>query len=497
MDSLERIIKSLSKDDTQNLKKYIIRKSKTLERKDILLFNLIASEDTIPSKEIAEKIYGSYKKDAYHQLRKVLYTHIEDFVRQQNLENDETFLIMRYITLAKYMFSKNLSKIGWKYLLNAEEQAIKTEQFDLLNHIYYIQLEITYRQDAPEISEIIEKREDNLSLATGDSNLNIVLNRLRCDIRTSRNKPLPDLDQLIEKYLKKYNIKTKIYREPKLAFSIFLILAKPMMERKEYGSLELFLIKVFNELCEADAFKMHNHYHKLRILQVIINVKTKLRKFSEAEKFVEILKGELDKYGKKHANLILTFAPPIADLYNYQGKIKEAIEVLEDIMDNPPYALTEIENINYQVNLATLYFQNKDYLAAQFGFLMIKKLDKIFEKKLGHFRYLIKCLTDCIIHFEVGDNAYVSEKCKYIKRKFKVQLKSTEYSREKTFLDILTKLYKKPQIVGDEDFQDAVNSFIKLKEFDLGEIEVISFNDWLKSKIEKREYYEVMLESLN
>jgi len=128
---------------------------------------------------------------------------------------------------------------------------------------------------------------------------------------------------------------------------------------------------------------------------------------------------------------------------------------------------------------------------------MISNLDKTFEKKLGQYRYLIKCFIDCIIHFEIGDNSYVSEKCKFIKRKFKVQLKSEEYLRESAFLDILIKLNKKPIIVDEKDFQTEVASFIKIKDFDLGEIEVLSFNDWLRSKIEKREYYELMLESIN
>ncbi|MBL4654194.1 MAG: hypothetical protein JKY33_00040, partial [Bacteroidia bacterium] len=207
MDQLKEIVCSLKDEEVKQVKKFIKRKSAKKDRKDLLLLNILREDTNYTTAEIIERLYHGGKIDAYHQLRRNLNIHLEDYICQQNLDEDEVMVILKYILIANYFFSTKLIKEAWKYLLMAENKAIEGGHFNLLNHIYYIQIANTYRENSPEILEVIKKREKNFDRANHDALSNIVFNLLRYDlIRDDKNLIKYDIEHHIKKYLKEYNL---------------------------------------------------------------------------------------------------------------------------------------------------------------------------------------------------------------------------------------------------------------------------------------------------
>lgn len=497
MNSLQQVIKSFSESEIKQLKKYISRKSDIKHRKDIQLLMLLRTDKKIDSKEVAERIYSSYNKNAYHQLRKTLYNHIEDFICQLNVLHDETFDIISYLILARYLFSKKLSKQGWKYLIKAERVSIDSEQFDLLNHVYYLQLDNTYHKYSPEINNIIKKKEKNALLAEQDGTMNIVLNLLKWDLRKSETPSSNyNIDQKFNEYSKRFDLKFSIKNIPKLEYSTILLITRVMFEKREYEELVSFIKPRYMKLLNENIFSRHTHLYKIRMIELLCRTHLKLRKYKIAEKYFHELSDELLKYDRQNYNLIIPSAPLFSDIMNCTNRKSEGIQFLENILNNPPYSLSETDEIVLKINLAGLYYETKNYQDVIKALVPIQTKEKLITSQFGINASMKIQLMECIIYIDHNENTLAHSRIRSIKRKYSDLLKLKEFKRENMFISLVSEINNDTTIVNQKKFIQKINSFLKLKEVSPGDIEIISFNAWLKSKIDKKEYYEVFLEMI-
>lgn len=496
MDSLQEIVKSFNEQEIKQLKKYIGRKREKENRKDIFLLNILRK---YPEKDVDKHVTNLYNekinKDAYHQLRKTLFKRIEDFIRQQNLKNDKVFSIMQNVAIAKYYFSKKLSTQGWKYLLKAEQSSIQNKKFDLLNLIYHTQIQNTFRQDSPDIEVIIKKRNQNLQDARLEAGLNTIYSLMRYDLKVDK-KTLAgyNINQMLDEYISKYKIDEELAVNPKLECEIIRDISQDLFNKKEYHKLETFLVPRFNKMIKKNIFDQTNHQQKLKLLELLCQTYLKNKKYSTAEQYFHQIKEELLLYEEKYNSFIVPISTSMADILYCTNRLDEGIALLNKILYSPPYNLSEKDLILLHVNLAGLFFGKREYSIAAKEFSEIQNKDSLIENYFGRSISIVKCLCELIIFYENNNSKLVGSRIKFINKKFGKYFHSKEFQRENLFFSLVKNINKIDDVFNNISFRQEVESFNSQSKFEPGSIEVINFNAWLKSKIEKRSYYEVFLE---
>src|SRR5690606_26624583 len=101
--------------------------------------------------------------------------HLSDFILLKRMAEDTTASapIMGLLALARYLFEVRLEKQAWHYLRKAEKLAQGSEQYDLLNTIYNLQIEKADNEFADDLDQIIAKRNQNKLAADEDERANI------------------------------------------------------------------------------------------------------------------------------------------------------------------------------------------------------------------------------------------------------------------------------------------------------------------------------------
>lgn len=498
MDNLKEIIFSFKEDEAKQVRKFISRKSNKKDRKDLLLFDLILKNNEYSSKEIMTKIYNTGHIDAFHQLRRNLYKHIEDYICQQNLYLDIEMRILKYLLIANSFFNKKLFKQAWKYLFIAEKKAKENEQFNLLSHIYNVQLANTFRGYPFNVMKLIEKNDKNQENASEDNFSNTVFNLLRYDLKKDGKQLLKyDIDKHTKLYLKNYKLIKGSNPNPKLEFPIIEMVCNSMIEKDNFKKLEPYILSKYNELLNNNVFDKSNHQHKLKILEIVSYTLLKNKKYNQAEFYHDILQTELLKFEKKHYNLVILYSTIRADIYTCSNRINKAIALLEQHLNSPLHDLSASDQILLRINLTAMYFSNRQSSEAIKMLFSLQDKDKEIIKYFGVNHLLIKHIAECLIHTEQGNHFYVENRIKAIRRKYSSQLDTTRFQRDNQFLSILMKIIKDEYFLNNQKFIDEVKYFIKLKKLKPAASEFISYNAWLQSKLEKRTYYDVFLEMVS
>ena len=140
-------------------------------------------------------------------------------------------------------------------------------------------------------------------------------------------------------------------------------------------------------------------------------------------------------------------------------------------------------------------FVEENYSNALKLFLPLHNGEKILIKNFGLLGLFSKDMMECMIHFEMKDYEYVNYRFKSIERRFKDFLIDPANFRDKTFLLLFKRLNRNLDLLTDPDFITQVDQFIAMKPIiEPGDLEFLSYNAWLKAKVDNRRYYDVFLE---
>ena len=500
--SLE-MIKSFNMYEKTLLKKQLLNSTGTgVSKKYLQLFELLCADANIPQKQIVKKIYGSKsEKDkavlhAYHQLRVRLNEKMEEFILQKTFEEDAEMKIIKFISIARHMYLRKCNKMAWYFLKKAEELGKKLKQYETLNRIYTLQIEYSWTQHAGINKELIKKKQENWKLAEQENNLNIAASALHFRLIEARvSEETQDIEVIAERVLNEFNIGREIKKNSSFLFNMAMIASSILYEKKDYKGMEQHLVKIYSKMEKANLFNRYNHWKKIKILYLLGLVTTKSRRFDQTEKYINKLYNEQEKYAAKNspsANTIML----ASDMYICTGRYTKALEILEELAINASKFNTYDLNYLY-LNLAAIYVIKENYTKALQCLIHLQHSEKLYMEQSGIEGVYQKYMLECIIQYETGDYEYVHYRLKANERKFKKFLADPAHLRDKVFLALFKQLNKNKDLINDKKFIEEVNGFIAMKPIEPGDTEFISFNAWLKAKIEKRKYYDIFLEMVS
>jgi len=500
MDNLKTIIHTLGREDLREFRVFINRQKAKRNRKDLELFDILSEEEDYKPDVIIMRLYNKRNKEAYHALRKRLIKHLMDFIVLKRMDDDTTSAssIMAMLSLARYLFDKKATRLAWLYLRKAEETALGSEQYELLNAIYNLMIEESGSEDADPLEEVIAKRNQNKQHADEDEKAILANAVIRQKLQEIRVQGLDiDFDHVIESTYQKYGLNTVVQKRPKLLYSTLSIARSAILAKKDFTSFEPFIIGKYKEVEREKGFSKTTHFYKLSFLYVIAHVLYRNKKFNEALTYTNLLGEELERYNRSHLNLFHPrFTLLLAAIKSFSGKCEESAQLLEDFLSNSKYLGTQ-ESLNAKLNLAVYYFQQEKFRAANQILLSIHHTDRWLEKKMGKEWVFKKGLIEVIVQAEMANDDIALNRIRSLERYFGKQFDRAPYERAKPFMNFLRAYLNDPQRVTDADFIAKAEADLVVRDREEEDIQAMTFYAWLKSKMYRQNYYEVLLKMVS
>ncbi|MBL4623745.1 MAG: hypothetical protein JKY42_01170 [Flavobacteriales bacterium] len=502
MDNLAEIIQTLSTENHKEFRIFINRNKSKKKRKDFELYQILKANTILKPQEIIQTLYPDSKNTvAYHALRKRLLTHLTDFLVFKRLEEDTTAasVIMGLHSLASYLFDHQNSRLAWKHLKRAEELAIANEQFELLNSLYNLMIEKANTDFAEELHSILEKRKINKTKVEEEERVNIAYSLIRKKLNEHKaGKKNLNFDTIIREILQSFSLETIINQRPKILYKIMTITRSAIIATKDFYSFEPYIIAQFKQVEKLQGFSKSNHYYKVNLLYMIAHVLYRNRKFEASLQYLELLLSDLMKYDALYfKGLFHKYTLLNASCLAFLGKNKVAIEITEDFIENHSNDIPEEARLNALINLMIYNFQVEDYKKSIKWVLQIQHTDQWCEKKMGKEWVLKKNLMEMILQYEMGNIDIVLNRIRSFERSNERILKRPLYHSVNNFLQLIKEIVNNPLIADSPEFQERVRSTLVVKPHEQEDLQGMGFYAWLKSKIVKQPYYEVLVELVN
>jgi hypothetical protein len=502
MDAIQEVVKSFSLEEHKDFRQFIQRKKQKVKRKDLQLYDFFY-ESAHPSKaDILEQLYDSDSaavKNAYHTIRKRLQKEINDFLYLKRVEQDlsKTAEVHKSLILVQHLLEHKLFKLAWKQLNKAEKTAIESEYNQELVLIYNLQIQY-YNLDFADktLNEIVADRIKANALYQEDENLKIVGSLVKQELeRIIKKGEDIDLQDLTAGLILQFDLEKALFNRPRLLFNFVFLTRMIFLGRKDYKSIEGFLLNSFKKLKRTD-YLDNNKADYLRILYACAHTLYRNKKFDESITFLEEMADVLDQVTK---GIYKEYFPKYLLLYsaceNFKGQIDFSIKLLEQTLQID--YLQKGDYLNGTLNLAVYYFEKEDFKSANQTLLNIGYSDKWLEKNMGKEWRLKKHIIESIFQFELGHSDLAFDRILSIERGFSELLKTPKYKKVAVFLAILKKVINNPAIAQSQEFLNQVEGSFDWVGVAHEDLQEMSYYAWLKSKMQGRQFYLVLRELMS
>ncbi len=482
MNILQQLITGMNKEQIRFFKLFAGRTMTPDDRKDILLFDYIRkSGDDYNEEKIFNKLYASKDKNAFYRLKHRLLNDLNKSITIQHFDDDDFIYTCHTLALYKYFADNNKLKEAEYYLKKAEGGAKSLESYELLDIIYgeYIKLSQETLHINPE--GYIEKRKKNQQqiqeLRAIDDLLAVVTYRLKTTQNFSPEKnPLLDLlKKTTDDFLQDRDLK----KSPVLRFRIYRAVSQVLLQRHDYKSLEQYLLNIYKEFEKEKLFNKSNHDTKLQMLTYIVNTLFKNNKLKISLQFAERLRKAMEEYHHiLYDKYFFFYYNSLVINYSILDKDK-AIEILEDLKDNEKIKSNSFYHMFVYINLATQWFDKKNYKEAirQITRLYLldgyKNADRALKFKIA--------VAELIIRYQTQSLDVLEYKMAQVRKDYKDLLVKDEHLNEKDLLIILKELVNSAQPSKNKNLRQTVIHFLDRNKKVNEATEIISYIEWVNA----------------
>lgn len=491
--NLTNLINKLEPAEIRNFKLHITRYNyKNQEKKITLLFDAIKKDKADEYDDaLIKKILPKGKKNAFFQLKNRLTEEIENSLLHLHRNKSEEIESSKNLQLYEIFLHKSDYHRANIYLKKAEKIALKLENYDSLISIYkkYIQV-ARYLNVSPEKYIIQQNKFQELATSINQSEQyisSIEYHLKNTNFSGKDNEVINELEKISQSLqlneLTKNSVRTRL--------SVNQCVRQTLLQRKEFLALADYMINAFGEFVNEQLFGKNNHEEKIIQLSWIVNSLLKSKRLRTVPKYTEQLYKALEEHNRLLYDkyIWLYYQSKVMEL-TFLGKNMEAIDLLLELREKETIPYNSTIFIFVYMNLIGLYFSAKKYDEC-LEVLADVIVDNKF-KTMSADRKLNIQLLELIIHTEIDDIEYAHLKSKEIKRKYNTLLKEEAYQTEREFLKMVVTILKKPNAFSDKAFIETAEHFIHHTDYEPGSNAFIDYGVWLQSKIENKDYYELI-----
>jgi len=327
------------------------------------------------------------------------------------------------------------------------------------------------------VDNYIQLKRDNMKVLSEIDEIDLLLAKIMYDIKTKQNFSIPDIS-LVELVKSKYNKISKennLLKSPRFRIRLFNMYSRLLLQKRDYKSLEVFVIKSYDEFESDKLFDRYNHNDKLTMLTYIANCLFKTNKNNQSLRYAEILLNSMQEYDAfLHDKYLFFYYNILVSNYSITDKDK-ALNFLNKASNNEVIKKLPSYSSFIYLNRSLIFYDQEKFkeskknisrLIMQKDFLL---LDQSFQLKI--------LITSIIINYNISEK-HVIEKINDIRKDFINLLKTENHNRDKMFLDLISK-----KINGD-DFEKDKNAFLSnITDDESKELDIIGYNNWVKINI--------------
>ncbi len=465
------------------------KEKRTIELFDTLYYK---NPDEYDAK-LTEQFFPKKRRNSYYRLKSRLLHDLEHSMVTFHLEKDEEFTIMNKIKLASIFLQRAAYEEAQHYLEDAEKLANKHQAYNLLNVIYdkFIQLcSLNYALNpAPYLERKRAIQAKYEQVQQSERLLATISYQLH---RSNFSNKEEGVIETLEQIQQKIQLTDNENLSSELRLKINRCARNILLQKREFQALSEYLKRSYEDFERDDIFTKKNHEDKIVMLIWIANTSIKLRSTDNIAQSVAKLEANLkasptplqDKYLWLFYQIKMT-------VQTIQKTPETAIQMLESLLDSPRYQKI-LSYFSVYINLSMLnyYCQNADKSLEYIGNVIVSKdykdLSRPWQLNIG--------IVELMLRYETEDYEYAIHRYKELRRKYRKELTQKGYEEQKQFLEILRDILNKPDALKTSRTRQKVERFVHTyTHFEIGANELLDYSVWLKSKLQKKPYYEVML----
>ena len=483
MDHLAKLIKGLSKEQVRYYKLFAGRTTHEHDRKDLKLFDAYRKSkvDEPNEDDLSQMLYPSAGKNPWYRLKNRLLKEVNKALSTLHYEEDAFIHACHMMALYRYFSSRNMLQEARYYLRRAEKDTESIEHFELLDIIYgeYIKHSHETLNVNPEF--YIEKRRKNKveqeAIRAIDDLLAVVSYRLKTtqNFSTDENPVLDLLKSTIDDFIKDRDLKNS----PVLRFRIYAAVSQILLQRHEYKSLELYLLKTYKEFERDKLFNRNNHDTKLQMLTYIVNSLFKNKKMLQSLQWADKLKTAMEEFHQLLFDKYFFFYyNALVINYSLINPV-QAIEILENLRDNNTIKSNSFYQLFVYLNLAVLRFDAQEYKESIRHFSRIALLDG-YKNADASLRMKIN-ICEVITRYELNQYDVLEYKLSQVRKDYKLLLSQESHTAEKQLLSIIKDLQNTIGIKNDKTLQVKIFQFIDwMRNNTESDNVIIDYPNWLE-----------------
>ena len=473
--ALDTIVQSLSKEEIRFFKLFL-KRTDNKNRKDVDLFDYIRKKKgDFDTKDILKKLETN--PNNYYQIKNRLYHELNNSMVWQYIWKDKQSKSFSFVLLSRVYKNKGELELSLHYLKKAEKEAIDSELYEVLSIIYSEIIQLSHELLSIDVDHYIELKRDNIKILSEIDEMDLLLAKIMYDIKTKQNFGKSDVSlvKLIKTKYAKISKEKNLVNSPRFRIRLFKMYSRLLLQERDYQSLEKFLIESYNEFGTDKLFNRSNHNEKLTLLTYLSNCLYKTKKYKQSLKYSEELLSGMKEYDCFLHDKYLFYYYNILVL-NYAKTDKEkALDYLNKASRSEVIKKLPSYNVFIYLNRSLIYYYQNNFkesqkniarLIMQEDFLL---LDKSFQLKI--------LVTELMIRMTLS-NKNLKDKITRVNNDYKSLLLEKHYKREKKMIDLISNKINNKDIVEDKE-----NILLWMSDSDSEDIDIISYNIWIKENI--------------
>jgi hypothetical protein len=485
MDVLNQIISLMNKEEVRHFKLFAARTQVEGDRKDLQLFDAIRR---LPEEQDEERIftrlYKGTDKNPYYRLKNRLLTDINKSLNLQHMDDDDTVHMFHLLSMARFFHNRDKYNIALHYIRKAEKKAIKLENYELLDFIYSELIKLSHEIIFINPEEYIQKRKENreklLALREIDDILAAVIYRLKVTQNFSSTKnPIFDL---LQKTVDEYTQNSHTKQDPKLRFTIYHAVSRILLARKDYDTLETYLLKTYEEFTSEGLFNKSNHDTKMQLLVYLVNTLYKTRKLEMSLQYAERLKEGMEEYNRLlHKKYEIYYLNALIINYSIVD-VEKSVKILDKVLAERTFKEYPYNEFIMIVNLSICHYRLKKITKA-LRTLVQACIHDGYKGASDHFRLKIG-IFELTVRLEAGDFEITEKRIEDIKKEYAEILGNTEVVTENKLLSLIGEMNRSVNIRADKNLIRKVREYLSSESRpELEEFSFIDYHEWLRNKV--------------
>ena len=494
MDLIKEISLTFSKKSYRNFIKFFTRKRPGESRKDVKVFEELAnfyksnSYKQLPYKGAAN----------YHAIRKRITKELINFLIIENTESKfKSSNREGMLTLAKYFMDFKKYSESWEILNKEEKYSEKSNDYLTSLKIQRLKLEVLpYYPDGD--FNLIKKKiiELQKKQAQVDEFQLYFIQMKNLFIEKIKNGDVSFSSNEYQKSLLEFeNLKTEI-NDPQIHLKNIEIIRVEYAIEKNYKDLSIILENYYNELdFQLDNFKYQNNYANIEYIMSYTYLE--IRDFSKSIKHLKRLHHLMSLENKIFYSYLGRYIAIDSFIKVFDHQISDAINVIQDTINQYNDKLSLREGLNLLLNLCALQLINHEYKKANKLLNEFNRSDTYYQENMGREWLLRKEMIRAIIllelkHIDLGEKALIS-----IKQKYADLFLLKQYKMVLPFIKALEKFINEPQEIDFKELNILEKEFDFQKEKVFKDPRLIMFYAWIKGKYTNKKTYEVLIKEYN